>query len=85
MGLSKVFELILSYLLCGTNRLLMASTLKIPASQTKVASLCCCKVSLFILPIATQKYGYNPNMKTIVKKPFVVLCWTLLANFNNLS
>jgi len=31
------------------------------------------KSSLFIL-VATHKYGYNPDMKTIVKKLFVISC-----------
>jgi hypothetical protein len=46
----------------------MASTFEIPFSQTKVASLCCYKVFIFILTIATHKYGCNIDLKIIVKK-----------------
>jgi hypothetical protein len=65
--------------------LCMASTSKIPSSQTKVASLCCCKVSFFVLGVVTCRYGYNLDLKIIVNKLYIVLCWRLLANFNNLS
>ncbi len=70
---------------CGTNKLLITFTLKIPFSQTKVVFLCGCKVSLFVLAIVRCKYGYNLDLKIVVKKLSVVLCWRLLANFNNLS
>ncbi len=53
-------------LLCGTNRLFIASTLEIRFSQTKVASLCCYKVFLFMPTVVTCKYGCNPHLKTIV-------------------
>ncbi len=63
----------------------MASTLKIPSSQTKVVSLCYYKVFVFILVVATHQYGYNPDLKTIVKKLFFISCCRLLADINNLS
>jgi hypothetical protein len=34
-------------LLCGTNKLFIASTSKIPFSKTKIASLCCCRGFFF--------------------------------------
>jgi len=52
----------------------MAFTLEIPFSQTKVVFLCCYKVFLFIIVVATRKYGCNPVLKIIVKKLYVVLC-----------
>ncbi len=61
-------------LICGTNKLLTASTSEIPSSQTKATSLCWCKVPLFIPTITTCKCGCNPDLKTIIKKLFVVLC-----------
>jgi len=72
-------------LFCGTYRLFIASTSEIPFSQTKTISLCYYRVSLFMPTIVTCRYGYNLDLKTIVKKLFVVLCWRLLVNFNNLS
>jgi hypothetical protein len=63
----------------------MASTSKIPSSQTKATSFYSCRVFLFMLVVATCWYGCNPDLKTIVKKLCVVLCLRLLANFNNLS
>jgi len=71
-------------LFCGIDKLLITSTSKIPSSQTKATSLCYYMVSLFI-HVVTCKYGCNLNMKTIVRKHFIVLCWRLLANFNNFS
>jgi hypothetical protein len=50
----------------------MASTSKIPSSQTKVASLCCCRVSPFIPVVVMQRYDYNPDLKIVVKKLYVV-------------
>jgi hypothetical protein len=52
--------------------LLIVLTLKIPSSQTKVASLCYYRVSLFMPTIATCRYGYNPKLKTIVRKLSIV-------------
>ncbi len=72
-------------LFCGINRLFIASTLEIPSSQTKGVSLYYYKVSFFMPNVATHKYGCNPDLKIVVRKLFVVLCWRLLANFNNLS
>jgi hypothetical protein len=63
----------------------MAFTSKIPSSQTKATSLCCYNFSLFIATVATWRYGCNPNLKIIFKKLLVVFCWSLLANFNNIS
>jgi hypothetical protein len=84
-GIVWVFWVDIILLFCGINRLFMTSTLKIPSSQTKATSLWCYKVSFFILVIVTCKYGCNLDLKTIVKKLSIVLCWRLLANFNNLS
>jgi hypothetical protein len=65
--------------------LFIVSTSKISSSQTKAISLCYFKVSLFMLAVATCIYGCNPDLKIVIRKLFVVLCWRLLANFNNLS
>jgi hypothetical protein len=54
-------------------KLLIISILEIPSSQTKVFSLWYYKVSIFMLVVATRKYGHNPNMKIIVKKLSIVL------------
>jgi hypothetical protein len=71
-------------LFCGIDKLLITSTLEIPSSQTKVPCLCYYMVSLFMHVVATHKYGFNLDMKTIVRKLSIVLCWRLLAIFNNL-
>jgi hypothetical protein len=72
-------------LLYGINKLLIISISEIISSQTKVTSLCYCKVSFFMHVVATCKYGCNLDLKTIVRKIFVVMCRKLLANFKNLS
>jgi hypothetical protein len=59
----------------------MASISKILSSQTKAIFLCYYKVFFFIPVVATHKYGCNPDLKTIVKKLFVVM----LKNMGQLS
>jgi hypothetical protein len=71
---SKVSKLILSYCFVVLKDCLWPLFHEIPSSQTKVTSLCCYIVSLFIHAIATCIYGCNQILKTIVKKLYVVLC-----------
>jgi hypothetical protein len=62
-------------LFCGIDKLLIVFTSEIPSSQTKTTSLCYYKVSLFMHVVATRKCGCNLDLKIIVRKLFIVMCF----------
>jgi hypothetical protein len=77
-------HLILNGHLCGTYNQLCVSNTKIPFSHINVNSLCCWKMSYFILAIAIYRYDYNLDWNIIVRKLLVVGVCKLFDSFKKL-